>query len=67
MSDKFGEFELDGAKSLLYRQEEPVDLALKAVEILVLLAENAGKVVTKEQISDRVWKNVECPIFCAVG
>ena len=29
-----------------------------AVEILILLAEHSGRVVTKEQISDRVWRNV---------
>jgi len=38
MSYKFGEFELDGAKRILYTRGEPVDIPPKAVKILILLA-----------------------------
>ena len=52
---EFGPFRLDTARRALYRGTEFVALTPKAAEILVLLVEEAGRLVTKEQLLDRAW------------
>lgn len=54
---EFGEFRLDAADKVLRRGGEIVPLPLKAVELLCVLIENSGEVVTKAVILDKVWKN----------
>jgi Tol biopolymer transport system component/DNA-binding winged helix-turn-helix (wHTH) protein len=54
---RFAEFELDPAHRLLRRAGSPLALNAKAFDVLVFLAENAGRVVTKEEILDAVWEN----------
>jgi len=55
---EFGPFRLDAARRALYRGGEFVPLTPKAAEMLVLLVEEAGRVVTKEQILQRAWAGV---------
>lgn len=52
---EFGRFRLDVGKRVLWRGSEPVNLPLKEIELLSVLTENPGQVVTKEEILDRVW------------
>lgn len=52
---QFGPYTLDPVAKVLLRDGAPVRLGRKAVEILALLAENSGQVVTKEEILQRVW------------
>ncbi|HET7731890.1 MAG TPA: winged helix-turn-helix domain-containing protein [Usitatibacter sp.] len=52
---RFGPFRLDGATRALYRGDEFTPLTPKAADILLLLVQEAGRVVTKEQILGRVW------------
>ena len=52
---KFGEFTLDPVAKVLFRNGEPVHLTRKAVETLLVLVENAGQVLTKEEIMKSVW------------
>lgn len=52
---EFGEFQLDAAKNVLRRDGEVVSLPLKAVELLGVLIENRGDVVTKDELMARVW------------
>ena len=54
---EFGPFRLDVAKRALYRAGEFVPVTPKAVETLLVLVEQAGHVVTKEELLDRVWPN----------
>src|SRR5690242_15102889 len=54
----FGPFRLDVARRALYRDGQFQPLTPKAAEILVLLLEEAGRVVTKEQLLERVWPGV---------
>jgi DNA-binding winged helix-turn-helix (wHTH) protein/Tol biopolymer transport system component len=54
---RFAEFELDTSKRLLRREGEPLALNAKAFDLLVYLAENAGRVVSKDEILDAVWEN----------
>lgn len=52
---RFGPFCLLPGRAVLLRNEEPVRLGSRAAEILVLLARNAGKLVTKAEIINEVW------------
>jgi DNA-binding winged helix-turn-helix (wHTH) protein len=50
-----GPFRLDLADRLLSRDGQPVALTPKALETLVVLVERHGKLVTKEELFQRVW------------
>ncbi|MGE3491269.1 MAG: winged helix-turn-helix domain-containing protein [Vicinamibacterales bacterium] len=54
-SFEFGPFRLDLSARALYRGGEFVPVTPKAFDTLALLVENAGRVVTKEKILQRVW------------
>jgi len=47
---------IDKCKRIVVRKENEIDLTYTEFEILLLLAQNAGIVFSKEQIYDRVWK-----------
>ena len=53
----FPPFRLDPANQCLWRNEERILLAPKVFSILRLLVENAGRLVTQEQILDGLWKD----------
>src|SRR6516225_9648483 len=52
---EFGPFRLDVANRSLYCSGEYVPLTPKVFETLLLLVEEAGRVVEKEQLMQRVW------------
>ncbi|MGQ0542254.1 MAG: winged helix-turn-helix domain-containing tetratricopeptide repeat protein [Blastocatellia bacterium] len=52
---EFGKFRLDADKQVLWHDGEPVNLPLKEIEVLSVLTENAGDVITKQELMDRVW------------
>ncbi len=54
----FGEFRLDVPNRLLRLGQETVDLNLKEFEVLFFLVENAGRVVTKDNLLDAIWKDL---------
>ncbi|MCU1256894.1 MAG: transcriptional regulator, CadC [Candidatus Angelobacter sp.] len=51
----FGEWRLDPAEHLLLRNGDPVPLTPKVFDTLLLLVENAGRLVTKDEFMKRVW------------
>lgn len=51
----FGSFRLDAAQHLLFREGELVPLSRKAVDILLVLVEQHGQLVEKEELMRRVW------------
>jgi serine/threonine protein kinase/tetratricopeptide (TPR) repeat protein len=51
----FGPFRLDSEKRVLVRDGTPVPLAPKAAEALLVLVENAGHLVDKDDLMKRVW------------
>ena len=51
----FGPFRLDSEKRVLVRNGTPVLLAPKAAEALLVLVENAGHLVDKDDLMKRVW------------
>jgi TolB-like protein/DNA-binding winged helix-turn-helix (wHTH) protein len=51
----FKTFRLDTANHLLYRDGDRVPLAPKAFDLLAYLADNAGRVVTQDEILQALW------------
>src|SRR5215467_7739486 len=52
---EFGAFRLDPTERILLRGSEPVALTPKVFDTLVLLVENAGRLVTKDDFMRQVW------------
>ena len=52
----FAGMEIDASKRLVYRGEKEVNITFTEFEILHLLARNPGRVFSKEQIYNSVWK-----------
>lgn len=52
---EFGPFRLDPAERVLLRDGRPVPLTLKAFDVLLLLVENGGHLVEKDELMNRVW------------
>jgi DNA-binding winged helix-turn-helix (wHTH) protein len=52
---KFEEFELDRGRYELRRRGDPVKLERVPMELLILLAEREGQLVTREEIIQRIW------------
>jgi uncharacterized delta-60 repeat protein len=52
---EFGRFRLDAKKKVLWFEGEPVNLQLKEIELLCVLTENGGEVLTKDELLNRVW------------
>ena len=54
----FGPFELDPVSGHLYREGVPVPLPPKAFAVLQHLVENAGRLVSKQELLDAGWPGV---------
>jgi len=52
---EFGPFRLDPAERLLLRNNQAVSLAPKAFETLLLLVENSGHLLSKDELMKRLW------------
>lgn len=52
----FEGIEIDVSKRLVYRDKREINVTYIEFEILYLLARNPGRVFSKEQIYDIVWK-----------
>jgi TolB-like protein/DNA-binding winged helix-turn-helix (wHTH) protein/cytochrome c-type biogenesis protein CcmH/NrfG len=53
----FGQFVLDPRKRTLLRADAPVSLTPKAFDVLLFLAQNPHRLVTKEELLQAVWGN----------
>jgi len=51
----FGPFRLEPARHVLHEGNKPVRLGSRALEILILLTEHAGQIVSKKELLARVW------------
>ena len=54
----FGRFRLDLARRELRRDQTPVRLGSRALDILCVLASAGGKLVSKDELMERVWAGV---------
>ena len=52
---RFGSFELRAAEHVLTRAGDRVPLSPKAIDLLTLLVERAGRVVDKQELLDTLW------------
>ena len=55
---KFGPFELVSSERRLLRDGQPVELGARAFDLLQVLVEQAGRLVTKATLLERVWPKV---------
>lgn len=53
----FGPFRLEPATQRLFKNEQHLPLPRKRFEILLLLIENAGRLLSKEEILQSIWPN----------
>ena len=53
----FAEYELDRARRQLLKDGRPVTLTAKAFDLLLFLTDNAGRVVSKEELLDSLWND----------
>ena len=56
-SYEFGDFRIDPVDRILMRQGEVVPLTPKVFDLLIMLIENQGRVVEKDQLMNAVWPN----------
>ena len=54
---QFGEFHLDAYERELRKGEEVVPLTYKVFEVLLVLVENPGRILEKEELMQRVWSD----------
>ncbi len=52
---EFGEFFLDPKEMVLLQNGKPVSIPLKALQLLLILIENHGHLVEKDQLMNAVW------------
>src|SRR6187200_2017990 len=52
---QFGPFHLDVRERRLSRGDEVIPLRLKVFDTLLVLVENAGRLVTKQELLDSIW------------
>ena len=52
---RFDQFALDSRKRTLSRADSPVSLTPKAFDVLLFLAQNPNRLVTKEELLQAVW------------
>ena len=55
---RFGPFELDSSRRRVVRDGEPVSVSDRHLDILILLASNAGRVVSKDALIEAGWQDV---------
>src|SRR4030095_3660640 len=51
----FGRFELDIEEQVLRRDAKPLPLKPKVFDLLVVLVENSGRIVGKDELMKQVW------------
>src|SRR5882724_3373221 len=52
---RFGQFVLDPSRRTLSRADSPISLTPKAFDVLLFLAQNPRRLVTKEELLQAVW------------
>ena len=55
---RFGSFQIDPRTWLLTRDSAAVDLSPRLVEILGFIASRGGEIVTKEELLEKFWPDV---------
>lgn len=59
---KYGNISVDFNGYLAERDGEPIELAPKEIQLLKLLIDNAGRVMTREKLIDSIW-GLDAPLY----
>ena len=54
---EFASFRLDVKQRQVFCRDEPISLTPKEFDVLFLLIENAGNVVEKDELLEKIWKD----------
>ena len=54
---EFGSFRLDPERHQLWRDGEPVSLAPRAIDLLILFVRNPGKLLERQALLDTIWSD----------
>lgn len=54
---KFDKFKLDAKKKVLWYEDSPCDVPIKAVELLCVLTQSSGEIVSKDELMKNVWQD----------
>ena len=54
---EFGPFRIDTKNRLLFRGDQPIPLKPKVIETLLVLVENNGRVLEKDELIQKLWPN----------
>lgn len=54
---EFGEYRLNASEGTLWREAERVNLTHKAIELLTILVERRGALVSKEELVESLWRD----------
>jgi DNA-binding winged helix-turn-helix (wHTH) protein len=57
-SSCFGEFTLDAARAALFRGDEEPRLRQRTYEVLTHLVGNSGRLVSKQELFENIWRDV---------
>jgi DNA-binding winged helix-turn-helix (wHTH) protein len=52
---EFGDYRIDVAQRQLQRNGQPIQLTLKAFDVLLVLVENSGQILEKDRLLEAVW------------
>src|SRR5687768_15388059 len=52
---QFGRFKLDARERLLFDGQDTIALAPKVFDTLLLLVENSGHALSKEELMEKIW------------
>ncbi|HET8671498.1 MAG TPA: transcriptional regulator, partial [Candidatus Saccharimonadales bacterium] len=52
---RFGDFTIDADQRVLLHEGKPIALTPKVFDTLLVLVENSGRIVTKEELMNRLW------------
>jgi DNA-binding winged helix-turn-helix (wHTH) protein len=55
---QFGSFRLDLTRGCVFDGDREIELRPKSFEVLRYLVENAGRLVSKDELIGRIWPNV---------
>ena len=55
---RFGPFALDSRRRTLTRADSPISLTPKAFDVLLFMAQNPNRLVTKEELLQAVWGDI---------
>jgi pimeloyl-ACP methyl ester carboxylesterase/DNA-binding winged helix-turn-helix (wHTH) protein len=53
---KFGNFRIDATEKCLFENSKLISITPKAFDCLLLLVENCGHILTKEEIFEKIWQ-----------